>query len=210
MRKFKCAICGYIHDEVENGNFDELDDNYICPICGAPKDLFEEEVSVEKEVLETKETVINTSETDDVELSNLELSAICSNLSRGCEKQYLETEANLFRELSDYFNCNHENIDFNSDYLMNLINIDLESNLKIADECANKYNDRGAKRALTWSTKVTSILKILLEKYKNSDLKDEKVYVCTICGFVFIGNDLPDICPICKVQKNKFMEIKGY
>lgn len=33
--KYKCSLCGYIH-EVDG----ELDDNYICPICGQPKKAF--------------------------------------------------------------------------------------------------------------------------------------------------------------------------
>ena len=36
-------------------------------------------------------------------LSVGELSALCSNLARGCEKQYKDQEASLFRELAEYF-----------------------------------------------------------------------------------------------------------
>ena len=34
-------------------------------------------------------------------------------------------------------------------------------------------------------------------------------YVCTICGFVYIGNDLPEVCPVCKVPAHKFEKIGG-
>lgn len=33
---YKCSVCGYKYE----GNFEELDDNYICPICSAPKGKF--------------------------------------------------------------------------------------------------------------------------------------------------------------------------
>ena len=37
------------------------------------------------------------------ELSFGELSALCSNLSKGCEKQYRPEEASLFMELAEYY-----------------------------------------------------------------------------------------------------------
>lgn len=50
MDRYKCTICGYVYDP-ENGDpesgikkgtsFEELPDNWVCPICGAAKDLFE-------------------------------------------------------------------------------------------------------------------------------------------------------------------------
>ncbi len=42
MAKYKCKICGYIYDEEKEGKlFTELDDNWTCKACGAPKHLFE-------------------------------------------------------------------------------------------------------------------------------------------------------------------------
>lgn len=38
-----CVICGHIHDEEEEGNWDTLPDNFSCPECGCGK---EEYVSV--------------------------------------------------------------------------------------------------------------------------------------------------------------------
>ncbi|HXE97727.1 MAG TPA: rubredoxin [Dongiaceae bacterium] len=50
MDKWECTICGYIYDPVEgdvdNGvapgtPFEKLPDSWVCPLCGATKDLFE-------------------------------------------------------------------------------------------------------------------------------------------------------------------------
>ncbi|AEH24664.1 rubredoxin [Pyrococcus yayanosii] len=50
MAKWRCTVCGYIYDEEEgdpdNGvlpgtKFEELPDDWVCPLCGAPKDMFE-------------------------------------------------------------------------------------------------------------------------------------------------------------------------
>lgn len=39
--KYKCEICGFIYDEdVEGINFDDLSDDWICPLCGADKESF--------------------------------------------------------------------------------------------------------------------------------------------------------------------------
>ena len=50
MAKWRCTICGYIFDE-EKGDpahgtppgirFEDLPEDWVCPICGASKDLFE-------------------------------------------------------------------------------------------------------------------------------------------------------------------------
>ncbi len=50
MQKWRCTICQYIYDPAEgdpgNGinpgtSFEELPDDWVCPLCGAAKDLFE-------------------------------------------------------------------------------------------------------------------------------------------------------------------------
>lgn len=33
-----------------------------------------------------------------------------------------------------------------------------------------------------------------------------KKYVCSVCGYVHEGEEAPDLCPVCKVGKEKFVE----
>ena len=49
-KKFKCILCGYVYDpdvgDTDGGikagtPFEELPDDWVCPLCGAPKDQFE-------------------------------------------------------------------------------------------------------------------------------------------------------------------------
>ena len=51
MKKYVCNICGYEYDEEkgdpENGiapgtKFEDLPDNFECPLCGVPKSDFSE------------------------------------------------------------------------------------------------------------------------------------------------------------------------
>jgi rubredoxin len=40
--KYRCTICGYIYDdEVEGKKFEDLPDNWTCPLCSVGKDMFE-------------------------------------------------------------------------------------------------------------------------------------------------------------------------
>ena len=44
MKKYICP-CGYEYDPKENGNvpFENLPEEWTCPVCGMTKDVFEEE-----------------------------------------------------------------------------------------------------------------------------------------------------------------------
>lgn len=214
MKKYRCSLCGYRYDESkEKIKFEDLPDNWTCPLCGAPKALFEEvkESSKEdaKEVVEKIEET-DVKETDDLrKLTNYEISLICSNLARGCEKQYLEEERLLFTELSKYYESKDENKKGTLKDISNLVKEDI-NNFNEAMQLADKYQDRGAKRVITWSSKVSNIMKIILENYEKKGidyLKNTKIWVCDICGFVFIGDVPPKICPICKVPSFKILEV---
>ena len=40
---YKCTMCGHLYDESkEKIKFADLPDDWTCPACGAPKDLFEQ------------------------------------------------------------------------------------------------------------------------------------------------------------------------
>ena len=52
MDKYVCNICGYVYDpatgDPDNGvkpgtSFDDLPDDWVCPVCGAAKDEFSKE-----------------------------------------------------------------------------------------------------------------------------------------------------------------------
>ncbi len=37
----------------------------------------------------------------------------------------------------------------------------------------------------------------------------EKKFVCSVCGYVHTGESAPDVCPVCKVGADKFVEQSG-
>ncbi len=51
MNKYKCTVCGYIYDPKKGDpeanvppgtSFEDLDEDWVCPVCGAGKEDFEE------------------------------------------------------------------------------------------------------------------------------------------------------------------------
>lgn len=51
MKKYVCSVCGYVYDpavgDPEGGiasgtTFKDLPDDWVCPVCGAGKEDFEE------------------------------------------------------------------------------------------------------------------------------------------------------------------------
>lgn len=221
MAKYVCSVCGFIYDEAKGipeagiapgTTWEVLPEDWICPLCGAAKSEFEKQ---KESAITPKMEQISVIESfaDMKEMSPLEVSALCTNLARGCEKQYKPEEAALFRELAGYFksaSAPAEEPGF--DKLIALIEKDLQEGFPNANAVASNVKDRGALRALVWSEKVTRMLKSILGRYqKEGDtmLENTGVYVCTICGFVYIGNALPQGCPVCKVPNWKFEKIEG-
>ena len=52
MDKYECSVCSYVYDPEEgdpdNGiepgtAFEDLPDDWVCPVCGAAKDQFEKQ-----------------------------------------------------------------------------------------------------------------------------------------------------------------------
>lgn len=221
MSKYVCTVCGYVYDEsagipddgIAPGTaWSDLPEDWVCPLCGASKSDFEKQGEPSAAGIKKSITVIESS-SDMKEMTPLEISALCTNLARGCEKQYKAEEAALFNELAGFFKAASAPAkEPSSDQLVALIEKDLVEGFPNANAVASDALDRGALRALVWSEKVTRILKSLLLRYqKEGDtmLQNTGVFVCTICGFVYIGDAPPDICPVCKVPNWKFEKVEG-
>ena len=207
--KYKCKICGYIYDDdKEKVPFDQLPDTWKCPLCGARKSDFAP-VTEEKK----KEIVIEEDIGDMEGLSVAQMSALCSNLAKGCEKQYMFKEMEKFDELADYFAAvspPSEKDDIKD--IAAMINRDLDENYPLVSSKASADKDRGALRICVWGEKVTRMLDSLVQRYLEEGeemLKDTQIWVCTICGFVYVGDQPPALCPVCKVPSWKFKRMEA-
>ena len=207
--KYICQICGYVYDDAkEKVPFAELPDTWKCPFCGAGKSDFKPE-DIRPEI---PKAPVQNMEHDLKELTAGQLAALCSNLARGCEKQYKNEEAGLFRELADYFTkitpaVEDVSVEKLAAALQN--DIDQYGNVRATADAAS---DRGAARICVWGEKVTRMLSSLVNRYLKEGeamLAGTNIWVCSTCGFVYIGDEAPELCPVCKVPAWKFEKIEG-
>lgn len=206
--KYICQICSYVYDDdKEKIPFEKLPDDWKCPLCGAAKSDFKPE----EQKAELKPITVNTEAADLKKLSAGQLAAVCSNLARGCEKQYKPEEAELFNELAAYFTRITPAVnDATVEKVAELLQEDID-NYPNVRAVADQSSDRGAARICVWGEKVTRMLSSLVNRYLNEGeemLADTDIWVCTVCGFVYIGAEPPELCPVCKVPPYKFEKIE--
>ena len=231
--KYVCGVCGYVYDEDTQGvKWDDLPADWKCPVCGAPKSAFapqkplpakdedakqdqpEAAAPATEPASDTTASKIVKDIDDDGELKKIsmgQLAAICSNLARGCEKQYMPEEQARFLQMAKYFQSfAPSKPDAHVEDVLALLNTDLKVNYPAFNQACTDERDRGAMRAKVWGEKVTMIQKSLLERYQRDGEKGidgVNVWICTVCGFIYLGDAAPDICPVCKVPDWKFEKV---
>lgn len=218
MKQYVCSVCGFVYQEAQGlpgagiapgTPWADLPEDWVCPLCGAGKGAFREQTDapippaappLEPPHLER-------------ELTPMEMSILCSNLARGCEKQYLFEESQAFAQLADHFRQQAvPAADPSLERILALVEQDLSRGYPYANAVATDAQDRGALRALVWSEKVSRMLQSILDRYAREGermLSQTGVYVCTICGFVSVGDAPPELCPVCKVPSWKFEQVEG-
>ena len=208
--RYVCSICGYIYDEDKMGAaFSALPADWHCPLCGAGKDAFrpEQPVTVSAPAPEA------LPDEDMQQLSAGQLAALFSNLARGCEKQYKDEEAALFRQIADWYTAAVPAVpNANTDALFAQVQEDISAGYPRLTAVGQAQGDRGALRVTVWGEKVTRMLSSLLQRYLREGeafLENTQVWVCTVCGFVYVGDTAPELCPVCKVPAWKFEKMEG-
>jgi len=221
MMKYICSVCGYVFDEASGSPeanipggtlWEDVPSSFVCPLCGASKAEFDQQEEEKAETAAPASSGSTASLPEDIYYTAAELSAIFSNLAKGCEKQYDLEMSGLYKELADYYQSKSDSIaqpDFES--LNSLLQRDLSTQFAMANEVAARNHDRGALRALKWAEQVSKMVKSLLNKVESNSaefLKEKNVYVCDICGFIFVGDEKPEVCPVCKVPSMKMTQVR--
>ena len=233
MRKFVCSICGYSFNEsaglpdkgiAPGTKWEDISDDFVCPLCRAPKSAFnvidEAEPGPQPAAAPGSAAPAPGAPAQDQnapapgvgDLSAGEISAIFSSLALGCEKQRLNEEMEAFNKLADYFKSKIAGDCGNTlEDVAKMLAGDMDGGISAATAAAKADADRGALRSLVWSEKVSAMLKSQLDRFlKEGDamLANTKIYVCDICGLIYTGDTLPEICPVCKVPNFKILEVE--
>ena len=208
--KYQCTICGYVYDdEKESVPFDELSNDWRCPLCGALKSDF-------KKISDSKDDTLAKVNTEPIhydmeKLSVGALSVVFSNLARGSEKQYKGKQEELFKKLSAYFKeIAPKTAEANEVKLSELVLANIDEGYPGLKSVAQSENDRGTQRICVWGEKVTRMVSSLLARYEKEGerfLENTEVWVCSVCGFIYVGDEAPKLCPVCKVPDWKFDKV---
>ena len=206
--RYICQVCGYVYDDGrEAAPFEALPESWKCPLCGAPKGEFKAQAAAP-----AAETAPAQLEGELGDFTAGQLAALCSSLGRGCEKQYKAEEAALFRELAAWFTSAAPSEEEASvEALAESLRRDV-GDYPALRAAADAAGDRGAARICVWGEKVTRMLSSLLERYLREGeamLEGQEIWVCSTCGFVWIGEAPPELCPVCKVPAWKIEKAEG-
>jgi rubrerythrin len=207
--KYVCQVCGYVYDGGKEAvPFDSLPESWKCPVCGAPKGEFKRaEAASAAEAPAPARLEGNAGP-----FTAGQMAALCSSLGRGCEKQYKMEEAALFRELAAWFTAAAPSAEGASAEALAEALRDDAADYPSLRTAADAAGDRGAARICVWGEKVTRMLSSLLDRYEREGeamLAGQEIWVCTTCGFVWIGEAPPELCPVCKVPAWKFEKAEG-
>jgi rubrerythrin len=136
--------------------------------------------------------------------------AVLSNLAKAAEKQQRMEESERYSALAQNMWKAPENRGTLSG-LKDAIETDLAERYPAVHSLAEEKRDRGVLRALTWGQKVSSIQRSLVDRFLGKGvamLAGKNIFVCEACGFISVGNEAPEICPVCKAPGKRFTHIK--
>ena len=106
--------------------------------------------------------------------------------------------AKKYKDLKAYLNDAYYEIKRHEiDNLSNMIMSDINEKYVEVNNVAKVNGDRGAARVCVWGEKVTRMLNSLVNRYieKGEEIfEDSEVWLCTTCGFIFIGKNPPEKC----------------
>ncbi len=88
-------------------------------------------------------------------------------------------------------------------------NFEVQEMYPAYDVVAKLQDEKGAQRSIKYALEAEKIHAALYERAKQlvgegKDIEDKPVYVCPVCGYTHVGDDVPDRCPVCNAPKDKF------
>lgn len=217
MKKYRCTVCGYIHEG-------ELTEDFRCPICNQPSSAFVEVV----EFHENKANPYAGTKTEE----NLKEAFAGESQARN-KYTYFATVASRegYDQLSEIFlktarneqehaRVWYEELGGIGNTAENLLHAAEGENYEwtdMYDRFAKDAEAEGFKELAERFRKVAAIEKAHEERYrallKNVETKQvfEKgemaMWECRVCGHLVMGKKAPEVCPVCKYSQS-FFEVR--
>lgn len=214
MKKYRCTVCGYIHEG-------ELTEDFRCPICNQPSSAFVEVV----EFHENKANPYAGTKTEE----NLKEAFAGESQARN-KYTYFATVASRegYDQLSEIFlktarneqehaRVWYEELGGIGNTAENLLHAAEGENYEwtdMYDRFAKDAEAEGFKELAERFRKVAAIEKAHEERYrallKNVETKQvfEKgemaMWECRVCGHLVMGKKAPEVCPVCKYSQSYF------
>lgn len=213
MKKYRCTVCGYIHEG-------ELTEDFKCPICKQPASVFEEvkeEKKSENKYAGTK-TEKNLMEAFAGESQARNKYTYFAEIAkREGYEQLAEIFLSTARNEQEHARLWFDALGHIGNTAENLLAAAEGENYEwtdMYDRFAKDAEDEGFPELAEKFRKVAAIEKSHEERYrallKNVEMQrvfDKGVQVmweCRICGHLVVGPKAPEVCPVCNYSQSYF------
>ncbi len=215
MAKWKCKICGYVHEG------EELPEGFVCPVCKQPASAFEK---VEEAPVAGASPYAGT-KTE----KNLQEAFAGESQARNkytffalvAQREGYEELAELFlktaRNEQEHARCWFQELGHIGTSAENLLAAAEGENYEwtdMYDRMAREADEEGFHDLADRFRMVGAIEKRHEERYRKllDDVKMKKVFEksgqamweCRVCGHIVVGTKAPEVCPVCKYSQAYF------
>ena len=215
MAKWKCKICGYVHEG------EELPEGFVCPVCKQPASAFEK---VEEAPAAGASPYAGT-KTE----KNLQEAFAGESQARNkytffalvAQREGYEELAELFlktaRNEQEHARCWFQELGHIGTSAENLLSAAEGENYEwtdMYDRMAREADEEGFHDLADRFRMVGAIEKRHEERYRKllDDVKMKKVFEksgqamweCRVCGHIVVGTKAPEVCPVCKYSQAYF------
>jgi len=217
MKKYRCTICGYIHEG-------ELTADFVCPVCRQPASVFEpiEEQGVEKNKYAGTKTEKNLLEAFAGESQARNKYTYFAHIAmREGYEQIAELFLKTARNEQEHAKLWFEELGHLGNTAENLLQAAEGENYEwtdMYDRFAKEAEEEGFKELAEKFRKVAAIEKAHEERYrkllKNVETRqvfekgEEVMWECRVCGHLVTDTNAPDVCPVCKYAQS-FFELRA-
>ena len=215
MAKWKCKVCGYVHEG------EELPEGFVCPVCKQPASAFEK---VEEAPAAGASPYAGT-KTE----KNLQEAFAGESQARNkytffalvAQREGYEELAELFlktaRNEQEHARCWYQELGHIGTSAENLLAAAEGENYEwtdMYDRMAREADEEGFHDLADRFRMVGAIEKRHEERYRKllDDVKMKKVFEkngqamweCRVCGHIVVGTKAPEVCPVCKYSQAYF------